>query len=53
MLLSKENDYEIFIFIKIRELMFMKEEHCSVNKSLKPQFLFASTDLSVRIIKVL
>lgn len=31
MLFSKENDYEIFIVIKIRESLFMKEEHYSVN----------------------
>lgn len=32
MLCSKENDYEIFIVIKIRELLLMKEEHYVVNK---------------------
>ena len=32
MLCSKENDYEIFLVIKIGELLFMKEEHYVVHK---------------------
>lgn len=31
-LCNKQNDYKIFMVIKIRELLFVEEEHYAVNK---------------------